>query len=146
MTPIDASPDTHEKAGSDAAPISAAAGFLAALDAAKAALGQPVPDSREAFRTLRQNRKRSKRLLAPVRKVRLAILAPSRPAAYLKQALVPLARIRSVYRRQRWMLEVRAFVRRNWKVALLLVVLTLVWAFWRQILATAITLAQSISW
>lgn len=146
MTPIDASPGTHEKAGSDAAPVSAAAGFLAELDAAKAALGQPVPDSRDAFRTLRQTRKRSKRLLAPARKVRLLSLAPSRPAAYLQRALVPLTRIRSVYRRQRWMLEVRAFARRNWKVVLLLVVLTLVWAFWRQILAMAIALAQSLPW
>ena len=146
MTPLEAGPDTQDQGGDETAPVSSALDFPTALAAAKEALAQPVPDSRDAWRTLRQSRKRTKRLLAPARKVRLVGLAPRQPAAYLQNALRPLHRLRSVYRRQRGMLELLLFVRKSWKIMLLLAVLALVWAFWTQILGMAETLVQSLPW
>jgi len=146
MTPFGTGPVTQDQGGDEPAPISSAAAFSAAMSAAKEALSQPVPDSRDAWRTLLQSRKRTKRLLAPARKVRLASLAPGRPSAHLQRALVPLNRILSARRRQRWMLELRLFVRRSWIVLLLLAVLMLIWAFWTPILAVLSTLAQDLSW
>ncbi len=146
MTLMEASPRTQEESGTEDAPVSSPSDFLVALEAAKAALGQPVPESRNEYRAMRQTRKKAKRALKAARKIRLISLARSQPSVDLGRALRPLNRLRSAYKRRRWMLEVRSFALRNWKFLLFLAVLALIWTFWVQLAGILATLAQSVPW
>jgi hypothetical protein len=137
-------PAEQDEAASPLAPAGPA--FLAALEAAKQAIGQTPPDSREDARRMRLTQKRTLRALKRAQGVRRAFLAKESLAAQLTLAQQPLNRIRSRYRRRRWGLEFLAYAQRTWKLWLLIGVLGLIWAVRAQILWLVQALVQILPW